>query len=156
MDVKSIATNEAALQKFAAMLAKTCPADAGLVIFLRGELGAGKTTFVRGFLRGLGYQHHVKSPTYTYVESYHLDQLNVHHFDLYRVKDPHELEQMGLREFFSDASLCLIEWPEYGDAFLPTADLICQIDFVPQGRSIHLIAASTRGQHILERLGYAH
>ncbi|MDX1901809.1 MAG: tRNA (adenosine(37)-N6)-threonylcarbamoyltransferase complex ATPase subunit type 1 TsaE [Gammaproteobacteria bacterium] len=154
MDVKLVVKNETALHKFAATLADVCRTYLGTIIFLQGELGAGKTTFARGFLHELGHQGHVKSPTYTYVESYEIDDVIVHHFDLYRVKDPHELEQMGLRDYFTETSLCLIEWPEYGRPYLPVADLICHIDFASTGRVVHLLAASPRGKEILERCGY--
>src|SRR5262245_22875149 len=104
---------------FAARLANAV--KGGAVIFLSGPLGAGKTTLTRGFLRGLGYQHKVKSPTFTLIEPYEIAGRKIFHFDFYRLKDPHELEYIGLEDYFLPDTICLIEWPEKGTAFLPKA-----------------------------------
>ena len=95
----------------------------GLIIFLRGDLGAGKTTLARGILRGLGYQGKVKSPTYNLIELYKISRLYFYHFDLYRFDDPFEWEEAGFREYFNMGSICLVEWPEKAGGLLPTADL---------------------------------
>lgn len=104
------------------------------VVYLKGELGAGKTTLVRGFLRGLGYEGIVKSPTFTLVESYIFANQNVYHFDLYRLFDAEELNYIGLEEYFQAKSICFIEWPERGQGLLPLPDFVYAIEVLPQGR----------------------
>lgn len=125
---------------------------AGAVIFLHGPLGAGKTTFVRGFLRGLGFSGKVKSPTYTLVEPYHLSQRDIFHFDFYRLNNASELEHIGIQEYFHPAAICLIEWPDKGFPLLPQADLTCYIAFSEPGRDIRLVAHTAGGQASLSRL----
>lgn len=105
------------------------------VVFLEGELGAGKTTLVRGILRALGIDTHVKSPTYTLVETYDLPEGLVHHFDLYRMEHPEELEFMGGREYFEEG-LCFVEWPEKGSGWLPDPDLLISISIEGNARHI--------------------
>jgi tRNA threonylcarbamoyladenosine biosynthesis protein TsaE len=126
--------------------------EPGLVIYLRGELGAGKTTLARGVLRALGHEGPVRSPTYTLVEVYELSRLNLHHFDFYRFNDPREWIDAGFRESFNPRTVGLIEWPEKAAGTLPPADL--EITLTPSGigRSASFIAASPRGRRIVESL----
>jgi tRNA threonylcarbamoyladenosine biosynthesis protein TsaE len=108
----------------------------GQLIFLQGDLGAGKTTLVRGILQGLGYQGVIKSPTFTLVESYELPTLNIYHFDLYRLTSAEELAQIGFRDYLSSDAVCLIEWPKKAAGYLPTSTTTINIEFQQVGRSI--------------------
>jgi tRNA threonylcarbamoyladenosine biosynthesis protein TsaE len=123
----------------------------GTVIFLYGELGAGKTTFSRGFLRGMGYKGKVKSPTYTLVEPYEVQGKMIFHFDFYRLQDPHELEFMGIQDYFSQQAICLIEWPEQGKGLLPMPDLSCYFESSLSGRQMSIKAHSPHGATMLGR-----
>ncbi len=114
--------------------------QAGLVIYLHGDLGAGKTTFVRGILQGLGFLDRVKSPTYTLVEPYVISNYNIYHFDLYRFNDIYEWESAGFREYFNDASICIIEWPEKADGILPKPDIDINLSLqLPNSRLLEII-----------------
>ena len=149
--VKDLLRSQDALEAFAARLAEHATAD--LMIYLRGPLGAGKTTFARGFLRGLGYRGVVKSPTYTLVEPYSFDGgMMCYHFDLYRLTDPEELEFTGARDYFNASSICLVEWPEKAAGFLREADIDCVLEHHPQGRKISLTACSAKGEHLMQQL----
>jgi tRNA threonylcarbamoyladenosine biosynthesis protein TsaE len=127
-------------------------AQKSLVVFLNGDLGAGKTTLTRGFVRGMGHQGNVKSPTYTLVEPYELSPWQVYHFDLYRLSDPEELEYMGIRDYFADNCCCFIEWPEKGAGLLANADIIINMVYQGEQRVIDLNATSIRGEGILQHL----
>jgi tRNA threonylcarbamoyladenosine biosynthesis protein TsaE len=133
-----------------ALGARLAPCLGSGIVYLHGDLGAGKTTLARGILRGLGYQDKVRSPTYSLVEPYDMEQGAVYHLDLYRLTDPEELEWLGLRDMLSGSSLLLVEWPERGSGQLPAADLEVKIDAAGYGRIVHMVAGSTRGQQILD------
>ena len=128
-------------------------ARSGGVVFLCGDLGAGKTTFSRGLLRGLGFPGSVKSPTYTLVEPYQLPGLTVYHFDLYRLHDPQELEYMGIRDYFDGRSLCLVEWPERGVPALPNPDIVVDFQTLGSGRQVAVASRSAQGDEIVRNLG---
>lgn len=138
------------MEAFGARLARACSGPA--LITLQGELGAGKTTLVRGLLRGLGYQGTVKSPTYTLVEPYEFGARRVYHFDLYRLGAAEELDDIGLRDYLDAEALCLVEWPERGAARLPTADLQIVLHHADAARTVTLAAHSACGRRLLEAL----
>jgi tRNA threonylcarbamoyladenosine biosynthesis protein TsaE len=116
------------------------------IVFLDGDLGAGKTTLSRGIIRGLGHVGSVKSPTFTLVEPYEIGETRAFHFDLYRLVDPEELEYLGIRDYLEDDALCLIEWPQKGAGFLPKPDLTITISPHDSGRSLSLLPQSPRGE----------
>ncbi|MEW6354456.1 MAG: tRNA (adenosine(37)-N6)-threonylcarbamoyltransferase complex ATPase subunit type 1 TsaE [Pseudomonadota bacterium] len=141
---------EAAMEALGAELAKICAG--GAVVYLHGELGAGKTTLVRGLLRALGHQGAVKSPTFTLVESYELGGMPIYHFDLYRINNAAELEHLGLEDYFLPANLCLVEWPERGADRLPPPDLYINLSYAAPGRRATLEARSGLGERMLKAL----
>lgn len=150
----------------------------GAIIYLDGDLGAGKTTLVRGLLRSLGYSGAVKSPTFTVVEPYSLEnnkfynynQLEcdvnserenislsdstqvIYHFDLYRLEDPEELEYLGIRDYLDGRAIALIEWPEKGYGILPEADLIIKITHQNQGRKVELLPHTEDGTIMVSQI----
>ena len=128
-------------------------ADTGALIYLSGELGAGKTTLSRGLLRGLGFSGRVKSPTYTLVELYVVSKLNLYHFDFYRFGEPEEWQEAGFRDLFNETNICLVEWPEKAGELLPLPDL--RITLKPtatQGREATIAAGSPRGRTLVSSL----
>lgn len=153
--------NEQATIAFGQTLARLCPS--GLNIYLYGDLGAGKTTLVRGLIQSFLPNAKVKSPTYTLVEDYDLSQLtqaeqnphslkHIYHFDLYRLGDPEELEYLGGRDYFAGDAVCLVEWPQRGEGWLAEPDLEIMLNYQPDGRIIELTAHSEKGMLIVHQL----
>lgn len=136
--------DEAAMTELGARLGRITQGHG--LIFLDGDLGMGKTTLSRGLIRGLGHTGAVKSPTFTLVEPYEIGAMRVFHFDLYRLVDPEELEYMGIRDYFEDDALCLIEWPDKGAGFLPKPDLTITITPHNTGRLLTLAFQGSRGE----------
>ncbi|WP_298508674.1 tRNA (adenosine(37)-N6)-threonylcarbamoyltransferase complex ATPase subunit type 1 TsaE [uncultured Ruminobacter sp.] len=142
--------DETKTELLGAVLSSVCPADT--TIYLTGDLGAGKTTMTRGFVRSRGYKGVVKSPTYTLVEEYQTDGVYVYHFDLYRLNDPEELEMMGIRDYFSPSSVRIVEWPSKGEGILPEADLEVNLEIVGNSRNAVIYARNEKGSAILEKM----
>lgn len=134
----------------AARLAQHCPHP--FIMFLQGPLGAGKTTFTRGFLQGLGFQGNVKSPTYTLVEPYTLPNITLYHFDLYRLRHPTELLDLGLDDYTSQNCICIFEWPEQGGEFMPTPDLTCRLSLDNDARLLELLSHNERADNLMKEL----
>jgi tRNA threonylcarbamoyladenosine biosynthesis protein TsaE len=143
----------ATVEAMEALGAQLAPVIGGLrLVSLRGALGAGKTTLVRGLVRALGHAGAVKSPTFTLVEPYPFDRFTLNHFDLYRLKSPEELEFMGLRDYLRDGNVCLVEWPERANGVLPVPDLEVNIEFSNGERRVQMLAHSRAGEAALESL----
>ena len=124
----------------------------GVLVFLEGSLGAGKTTLTRGVLRAFGHEGAVKSPTYTLCEPYSLhNELQFCHFDLYRLSDPEELEYLGFRDYLAGDAILFIEWPSRGEGWLPVADVTISLAEKRGGREITLTAGSEKGVAVIHR-----
>jgi len=124
--------------------------SSSFVVFLKGDLGAGKTTFARGFIQASGFDGVVKSPTYTLVEPYPISKNRMcYHFDLYRLSDPEELEFTGARDYFNENDVCLVEWPEKAEGFLPKADWICEFSYFNEGRNLTILAQTDEGKELM-------
>ena len=149
-DITLILDNEAATlacgDKFSRIMVN------GLVVYLHGDLGAGKTTFVRGVLHGLGHVGKVKSPTYTLVEPYTIFNYNIYHFDLYRFIDEEEWDAAGFRDYFNAQSICMIEWPEKAAHALPEPDIHVHLSHYQSARKIQFLAVSALGTQCLKKL----
>jgi len=141
--------NEEETEQFGAELCQLLPEKC--LIFLQGQLGAGKTTLVRGFLRTAGFSGVVKSPTYTLVEEYLIKQRKIVHFDLYRLIDPEELEWIGIRDYFDQNCTCFIEWPEQGKGFLPEPDGVITLHNDGVGRLVTLTIKNRHKDNILTK-----
>lgn len=138
------------MEALGAAIARCAPG--GFTLLLSGQLAAGKTTLARGFVRALGHAGAVKSPTFTLVESYDIADRRIHHFDLYRITDPEELDYIGLDDYFDGSALCLVEWPERGAGSLPVADLELRFSVVPTGRQVDATATTVAGEKLLDEI----
>jgi tRNA threonylcarbamoyladenosine biosynthesis protein TsaE len=147
-----VASDADAMRSIGASLAHASAAvEQPFVIALEGELGAGKTTLVGGFLHALGLQGHARSPTYTLIEPYEFGDRSVYHLDLYRLTDPREVEALGLRDLLQPRSVFLIEWPERGVGAVPVPDVTVRIRYEPEtGREVALLSHSKLGQSVIE------
>jgi len=123
-----------------------------LVVYLRGDLGAGKTTFARAYIHALGYVGYVKSPSYGLLETYEAGGRKVLHLDLYRIEDPEELEYLALRDLFDERTVLLVEWPDRGGARLPAPDLLLDFSEAETSRTIRAQARSERAETLLAAL----
>ncbi|MEE8527197.1 MAG: tRNA (adenosine(37)-N6)-threonylcarbamoyltransferase complex ATPase subunit type 1 TsaE [Gammaproteobacteria bacterium] len=148
-----------AMEALGGELAAAVTADAeqrNCVVALRGELGSGKTTLARGFLRRLGHHHRVPSPSFALLEPYDVGGWQVFHLDLYRVADGEELEFLGLRDLPATAAICLVEWPERAKGFPLSADLELGLHYADHGRTVEASAITDRGAAVLANLGHQH
>jgi tRNA threonylcarbamoyladenosine biosynthesis protein TsaE len=148
--VELTVTGEVEQEEVGRCLAMNCTPPC--IVYLVGDLGAGKTTLARGFLRGVGYQGRVKSPTYTLLEPYEIGAVSCYHFDLYRLSDAEELEYLGIEDLLTSNAYMLIEWPENGEGGLPSPDLVVKIHHVGVGRHIQFIGVSEKGREILQEI----
>lgn len=151
-----LATSEAA-QQFAQAIAQYWQATSGkpLMIYLKGDLGAGKSFFSRAFIQYFLPGQKVKSPTYTLVETYHCEAFEVHHFDLYRLCEPEELEYLGIRDLLHHASIALVEWPSKALGVLPKADIEIELVHLEQGRTLHLDFKTETAQSVADHVKLA-
>jgi len=151
---KALLHEEAGTLALGAALARVL--QPGLVLYLHGELGAGKTCLTRALLHAAGYQGRVKSPTYTLVEPYqislHGKPLEVLHFDLYRMTSPEEFIEAGFREHFDSERICIVEWPEQAAGLLPVADIDIFLRVEGHGRAVELVSHTVQGATCLEHL----
>ena len=144
------APDEQAMTALGERLGRAC--SGGAIVYLTGDLGTGKTTLVRGVLRGLGHRGPVRSPTFTLVEPYAVGPLPVYHLDLYRLGDPEELEYLGLRDYLEPGVLWLVEWPERGTGHLPRPDVRVSIEYRGTGRRLELTAETGHGRRVLDQM----
>jgi len=150
MNGQFYAANEAAMLEFGKMLFIAMQKEG--VVFLRGDLGLGKTTLSRGVVLASGHKGVVKSPTYTLVEPYECAESIIYHFDLYRLSDPEELEYLGIRDYFSKGMLSLIEWPDKGYGALPSADVEIELSLKGEGRLLNFSAVTPKGEEAVASL----
>lgn len=148
--------NESATTLFAQELAAACKhahaASSGLVVYLQGDLGAGKTALSRAFVQAFLPGQRVKSPTYTLVESYPTPLGTIFHFDLYRLCEPEELEYIGIRDLLVAPFIALVEWPTKGRGVLPKPDLVLNLKVLSEGRELILEACSASAKVLLDKI----
>jgi tRNA threonylcarbamoyladenosine biosynthesis protein TsaE len=144
--------DEAATSAFGARLAGAL--KAGMVIYLCGDLGAGKTTLVRALLQALGYTGRVKSPTYTLLEQYEAGGLHLRHFDLYRFQDDEEWEAAGFRDEFDGRNVCLVEWPEKAHGLIAQADVEIMFEILPSGRNLSFRTHTETGRECIAQIAH--
>jgi len=149
-EFRTLIADDAKMRAFGAKLLAAC--KSGGIITLHGNLGTGKTTLVRGALQSLGVTSGVRSPTYTLIEFYPFDLLSIAHFDLYRLAEPEELEYLGFRDYLTENTLCMIEWPEKAEGILGDVGLEIFLDYDPEGRRLEMRASSDWGQAIIDSL----
>lgn len=125
---------------------------APLVMSFDGQIGAGKTTIVRALIRDLGIKGAIKSPTFSIVEEYPCQNFSLYHFDCYRITEPDELDYIGFRDYFSEDSVCLIEWPKLAGGYLPNVDLGFELKLQHNGRQLVMLANTTSGERLLQGL----
>lgn len=147
------ANSELEQERIGELLSRLAPTRC--LIYLTGDLGAGKTTLARGLLRGLGHTGSVKSPTYTLIEPYEIGGRRCYHMDLYRLADPDEIEFLGLRDMLQEDAILLVEWPEQGTGALPEPDLMIRIRYLDAGRELAIDAGTLQGRQLLEKLRQA-
>ncbi len=144
--------SEAHTKQFGAKLAKYICNP--LTLTFKGQIGAGKTTLIRALLMGLGVKGTIKSPTFSIVEEYPFADFNVYHFDCYRIAHPEELEYIGFRDYFTNKSVCLIEWPELAGDVLPQVDLCFELKLQHNGRSVSVVSETSCGENLIKRLDW--
>lgn len=142
--------SELSSERFAKLLAACITPK--LFIAFSGEIGTGKTTIIRAMFKHLGIENTIKSPTFSLVESYKKSHLLIHHFDLYRIQHEDELAYLGFRDYFTESSVCVIEWAERAGTLLPQADISFKLSVMGGGRLLQMASASQAGETILARL----
>ena len=152
MHLEKFLPDEASTTQFGQQLAQALSNETRAHIYLKGQLGAGKTCLVRGFISALGYEGKVKSPSYSLIEPYLIHGRHVYHFDFYRINDPQELELIGINEYFAENAICVVEWPELAEKLLPRADLVISLNLSQSGRQMCIEAQNPRGKVWLQRL----
>ncbi|MBA2350756.1 MAG: tRNA (adenosine(37)-N6)-threonylcarbamoyltransferase complex ATPase subunit type 1 TsaE [Burkholderiales bacterium] len=145
--------DESATREIGVLLARGV--EPGMMIYLSGELGSGKTTLVRALLRARGVGGRIKSPTFTLVEVYSVSKLNFYHFDFYRFNNPDEWMSTGFRDYFRDDAVCLVEWPEKAGDSLPSPDIRIHLRYAADARVAEILAPTVQGQRCLSQLNEA-